>query len=394
VILESIKSLGPPAPISAAILVFAAVGDVSGVGLVALVLMMATWAGFSLRNARVERQRRERQQSEQLQSVGRELQALLGDTSRSVSGAGDAVREGLQQIRNLVGDAVRTLESSFHSINDESAAQLRISQELIANLADSVEQEQTLSFAEFAKETEDVLHYFVQYVIEISRDSMQMVEQIDDMMTQVDRADALLSDVKVIADQTNLLALNAAIEAARAGEAGRGFAVVAEEVRKLSQRSDRFNDQIREVLGGSRINIEHARATVERIASKDMNFAIQSKQRVDGMLAQIDVLNRRIEEQLQQVSHLSGRISDAVGGAVRSLQFEDLVNQLTGHGEEYLDQLREISSLLQEGLPDPQAVRGESLQALRDGVNARVPPRPMHKSVAQTSMSEGDIELF
>jgi len=198
----------------------------------------------------------------------------------------------LTRTRTLISEAVENLQTSFNGLGDQTSAQFQMVLQLIERATDSNNVEnseeegadkeaQKMSFADFAAETNTLLDYFVQQIITTSKDSMQVMHGIDDVAIQMRAVEDLLDDVRSIADKTNLLALNAAIEAARAGEAGRGFAVVADEVRSLSLRSNEFSEKIGMLMKEAMGNIVHAQDTIEHMASKDMMFAIESKQRVD-----------------------------------------------------------------------------------------------------------------
>ncbi len=73
-------------------------------------------------------------------------------------------------------------------------------------------------------------------------------EMAQELTQAVENIGAITVAMKYIASETNLLALNATIEAARAGEHGRGFSVVANEVRKLSEQSNKSTDNIRTTI--------------------------------------------------------------------------------------------------------------------------------------------------
>jgi methyl-accepting chemotaxis protein len=109
-------------------------------------------------------------------------------------------------------------------------------------------------------------------MVDVSRNSLETVHHIDDMVEKLDGIFGLIENVEGLASQTNLLALNASIEAARAGDAGRGFAVVADEVRTLSINSAELNNQIREEISYAKETIEVLRSTVGGMASTDERY--------------------------------------------------------------------------------------------------------------------------
>ena len=307
----------------------------------------------------------------------------------------------LEQLRQVIADAVVTMTSSFNNLHGFSSNQAAVVYSLMSNLADSPDAtDKALDFGVFAKETDDVLRYFADHILDISKKSMEMVAVISDLGDHMGQVERLVADVQKIADQTNLLALNAAIEAARAGEAGRGFAVVADEVRNLSKNSDKFSDEIRRVVKASKSNIREAQSMIEAIASKDMSVAITSKSHIDEMMNSIGNMNNAIGKKLENVSTLSASMDVQVHNAVRALQFEDLSRQLveylqmnTEHFQAIMDEMHVGLSAFKHG--DQVFCTGELLSGQKRLNELRLQWLSKEKkAVSQGSMDEGEIELF
>jgi len=330
-----------------------------------------------------------------------QISDLLSEVDGGLVQEANTLNSELEQLKLMIADAVVTMGDSFHALNRLSTEQNGLVVSMSSSLSESSEGDESVSkFQRFAIEMDSILTHFVENILSVSKESMEMVSLVDAQSQHLDKIEKLLGDVRQIADQTNLLALNAAIEAARAGEAGRGFAVVADEVRKLSQHSEKFNDEIRTVVNETRNSLEDAKAKVELIASKDMSVAIQSKSQIDEMMADLGIMNAQMGSSLQTVSSLTSEIESNVGSAVRSLQFEDMSRQLiefsqrrTSHFHDLAEALKttrgKIKSSDGTDLGEQIQESRNQLQRMRNDWSAA----PV-AAVGQESMDEGDIELF
>ncbi len=330
-------------------------------------------------------------------AVGHEINNTLDAVRSDMHEQFGRAKNELGQVRGLQADAIEGLVESFTGLERQSKQQLEMVVDLIRRISGQFSDDSGQH--RMAQEAAEIVAVFVDNIKAMGKGSMDLVNALNEISEQLTAADRLLSEIDGISAQTNLLALNAAIEAARAGEAGRGFAVVADEVRKLSQRSSQFSEQIRDNYEVTRQAMERAGEIVGEMASRDINMALTSQGRIAEMMDEVADTNKFLSQELNDVSSLAENISDNVAVAVRSLQFEDMTRQLI----EGLEGRNDTLQLLTDRLMDINQVvtggsvaHGELLERVQQ-IKAEI-DRELeilaHRSIRQQDMDSGEAELF
>jgi methyl-accepting chemotaxis protein len=302
----------------------------------------------------------------------------------------------LDQVQALLADAIEKLLESFSGMQNLIHSQQELAQGLMA----SHNSQDSNDTGNFLAEITATFQQLIVTIVNNSKVGLELVEKMDVVSEKVGEILNVLADIDGISKQTNLLALNAAIEAARAGEYGRGFAVVADEVRKLSSRSEQFSQQIRTTVSGVKEAIGTAESSIAQMASLDMGFAVESKQKVGEALDRAQKINAHMSVVIEQQAKMSREVDVVVGRAISSLQFQDMVGQLLQHSNARILSMEKAWHRMGDWSKEAGQGRAASpgkivkMRAEIGDIFAKVEAMSERNPVRQEKMATGDIDLF
>lgn len=257
-----------------------------------------------------------------------ESSALLSESSRELSATGEEVSAS-------VGEMTETA-AGIASLSEQSAAGAREASAKAGSVLEASDRGLVS-----VKNTERAM----KYIHDSSVNAAGSVKQLNDLARKIGSITELITSV---AEQTNLLALNAAIEAARAGEQGRGFAVVAEEVRKLSEESQKAAKDIASLISMVQSETENAVRAMDSVRTE-----------ITGGVKVVGETGRLFEEITEGIRETVENVSGVVEGAVKSSdgirqmaetirQINIIMNQVAASSQEFITMSGELQRQVEQ----------------------------------------------
>ena len=156
-------------------------------------------------------------------------------------------QEEYHQIKEELKDKIFATSESLMAITEETSASVEDLIHKSKRVSEQGQQsaEKSKTSQVLAENGQGQLNSLEEQIQLIHQSTMKMKENVDSLNQLSTQIRQVVSIVEGVSNQTNLLALNATIEAARAGEHGKGFAVVANEVRKLSEQTQKSVESIK-----------------------------------------------------------------------------------------------------------------------------------------------------
>jgi methyl-accepting chemotaxis protein len=220
---------------------------------------------------------------------------------------------------------------------------------------------------------------------EVSRRAIERIHQIDKASQSISTA---IEQLERIAGGNKILALNARIEAARAGSYGAGFSVVAMEVISQTEKSQKVNAQVNELITNLRALAGSTLEDLKRMNEKDRERVEQCRLKVDESLKDLQTAHGDMKQMLTGMTEDGAMLASDIGAAVRGLQFQDRTNQRISHVVEDLDTLRaRLAARFGDGDDSGAApVTGFSDYTMHE--------ERAVAGIGETESGAGDVELF
>jgi methyl-accepting chemotaxis protein len=207
----------------------------------------------------------------------------------------------------------------------------------------------------------------------------EIAEQLSSAHTELGNTQAILSDA--------------------IGKLVSNFILISDGVRELSEHTNDFSKQIREVVD----KVSESRTVAERAISnlatgERRALPIESNQHVRTILEDLAVFNGAVAKNAIELNLISTNVEQNVLVVISTLQFQDMSSQLIEHARLRMTALQEVANEMGKGKTGSPTHKEymEQIAAYNRLLDKHVVSLNKQKAnpVAQKDFGTGDIELF
>jgi methyl-accepting chemotaxis protein len=298
----------------------------------------------------------------------------------------DVMGTQLRQTASQIETAVVDVCNRFQSMVDRAKAGVTKASELLAGGERGNSHESIATLIEEAQQTIEALLLHTQQSARVSQNAIERINRVRSATDDITKSLAQLDDITI---GNRLLAVNARIQAVYAGDRAAGFGGVANEIAVQARRSAEIVDLIRAVSTELRNVSQAALNDLELMAAEDRRALERSKLEVNRVLADFRRMDEYTRKFIAAMTQESAGVAEEISSAVRSLQFQDRINQRMIH---VVDELNTLRISLGEHCKDVNIDGQEVARRLSSMYTMHEERRVI--GTDDSHLSEGDVELF
>lgn len=180
-----------------------------------------------------------------------------------------------------------------------------------------------------------------------------LLDKINQLKEQTFVMKEVVSSVKAVSRRTEVLAINASIESRRAGVHGRSFGIVANEVRKLSEQSEKMVDDVGLRIGMLEQKMDEVIAQTNMNANGPQDLAQQSNKTM-SLYERFRMLALSLSKSSEILLVESSNIKNEINEILVALQYQDKTSQILIH---VTDDIQALHDFLDRSLQEKSFAR-------------------------------------